>query len=107
NCFLLVDPLLAYFYKESAGTYPVFSPNVPNDNKLFGAVFFAQGLGATKNGLVGGVVTDTYQLRIGPGTAQPRTLQSNWRTVTSSTDKWFMGRTGPYCPVVQLDGVFP
>ncbi|MHC4514774.1 MAG: hypothetical protein ACYS5W_13860, partial [Planctomycetota bacterium] len=56
NCFLLVDPLLAYFYKESGGTYPAFSPNVPNDNKLFGAVFFAQGLGATKNGLVGGVV---------------------------------------------------
>ncbi|MHC4079150.1 MAG: hypothetical protein ACYST0_12000, partial [Planctomycetota bacterium] len=27
NCFLLVDPLLAYFYKESGGTYPAFSPN--------------------------------------------------------------------------------
>jgi hypothetical protein len=107
GCYLLVDPLVALFLSESGGTYPAFTQNIPNDNKLFGAVFFAQGLGATKNGLVGGVVTDTWQFRVGPATAQTRTQQSNFRVVTTSTDRWSMSTVGAYCPVVQLDGVFP
>jgi len=107
GCYLLVDPLVALFLSESAGTYPAFTQNIPNNNKLFGAVFFAQSLGATKNGLLGGVVTDTWQFRVGPATAQTRTMQSNFRVVTTSTDTWSMSKVGAYCPVVQLDGVFP
>jgi hypothetical protein len=107
GCILIVDPVLAPFLNESGGTYPAFTPAVPNNNSLHGAVFLAQALGATKNGLLGGVVTDAWQLRIGPAQAQTHTIQSIFMLASTSGNRWSISPTGAYCPVVQLDGVFP
>lgn len=105
GCNLVAGDAIATTIVETGGTYPLRSLSIPALPSLEGVNLFGQALGLAQVGsLTGSVTSDGLGLRIGSQTGAAVQGQSIFSRDLAS---WFIGRTGTYMPVMELDGVFP